>query len=264
MSLQSGVGHAGWKLFQCGETASTNDVARDLPAWSAVRADRQTSGRGRFGRAFVSDPGGLWISAVLPADGGAGRWLGFSLMVGLHLVRMLDALQIPDARLRWPNDLMSGKKKLGGLLIEQSAQDRLIVGFGLNLSNAPWRSDPALEAISTSIACLLPSVPSLEEMTILTLNALADAHQEMETGGMRAAIHGLNTLWNRLVPVEILLSDAQKISGRFIGLDSKGNLRLLDARNSEFLVGHQGIEKLIELDSPNACDDHPPHTKTIL
>lgn len=247
MSVLNGVGRAGWKLFLCDSTPSTNDIARGLPAWCAVRAGTQTSGRGRFGRVFVSDSGGLWISAVLPADGGTTQWLGFSLMVGLHLVRMLESIHIPHARLRWPNDLMSGNKKLGGLLIEQSAKDKLIVGFGLNLSNAPWKADPALEAISTSISRLSEYPPSLDEMTALTLDALADAHQAMEEGGMEAAICGLNLRWNQLVPVEVLLSGGGKISGRFAGLDPKGNLRLVDGLDSEFLVEHQSIEKLSEI-----------------
>lgn len=247
MSVLNGIGRAGWKLFFCDVTASTNDTARGLPAWCAVRAARQTSGRGRLGRAFVSDPGGLWISAVLPAEGGTERWLGFSLMVGLHLVRMLETLRVPDARLRWPNDLMAGTKKLGGLLIEQSARDRLIVGFGLNVSNAPWKSDPSLEAISTNMATRTKSVPSLEEITPLVLDALADAHQEMEVGGLETAIHELNRRWSQPTPVEILLFDGQKVSGRFAGLNPKGHLRLLDGRDSEFLVEHQGIEKLSEI-----------------
>jgi BirA family biotin operon repressor/biotin-[acetyl-CoA-carboxylase] ligase len=247
MRVTSGVGKAGWKLFECGSAASTNDLARDLPAWSAVRADVQTGGRGRFGRVFVSDRGGLWISAVLPADGGLEKWAGFSLMVGVHLVRMLEELSIPSARLRWPNDLMSGSKKLGGLLIEQSAKEMLIVGFGLNISNTPWASDPALEAISTSIARITPSVPSVAEMAVRTLDALADARQAMERGGMVAAIDELNLRWSRPVPVEISLAGGEMVSGRFVGLDPHGNLRVLDLTDSEFLVGHQRIEKMAEL-----------------
>ena len=248
MRVTSGVGKAGWKLFECDSAASTNDLARDLPAWGAVRADIQNGGRGRFGRVFVSDHGGLWISAVLPADGGLEKWAGFSLMVGVHLVRMLVDLNIPSARLRWPNDLMSGQKKLGGLLIEQSAKEVLVVGFGLNISNAPWTCDPALEAISTSIARITPSVPSVDEMAVRTLDALADAHQAMEVGGMTAAIDELNLRWSRPVPVEISLAGGETVSGRFVGLDSRGNLRLLDnITDSEFLVGHQSIEKLSEL-----------------
>ena len=248
MPVTSGVGNAGWRLFECGSAASTNDLARDLPAWSAVRADVQTGGRGRFGRVFVSDRGGLWISAILPAYGGVAKWAGFSLMVGVHLVRMLEVLRVPSARLRWPNDLMSGRKKLGGLLIEQSARDVLIVGFGLNISNTPWTSDPALEAISTSIARISEPVPSVHEMAVRTLDALADAHQAMDEGGMTAAIDELNARWSRPVPVEVSLADGEKVFGRFTGLDPQGNLRLLDETDFEFLVGHQSIEKLSELD----------------
>ena len=245
--MSSGVGKAGWRLLECGCAASTNDLARDFPAWSAVRADMQTGGRGRFGRTFVSDPGGLWISAVLPAGGGVAKWAGFSLMVGVHLVRMLEDLQVPSARLRWPNDLMSGRKKLGGLLIEQSAKDVLIVGFGLNISNEPWTADPGLEAIATSIARVSESAPSVQEVAVRTLDALADAHQAMDAGGMTAAIHELNIRWSNPVPVIISLADEKSVSGRFIGLDPRGNLRLLDETDFEFLVGHQSIEKLCEI-----------------
>ncbi|MFZ4774001.1 MAG: biotin--[acetyl-CoA-carboxylase] ligase [Terrimicrobiaceae bacterium] len=247
MTVTSGIGKAGWMLFESGCAASTNDIARDLPAWSAVRVDSQTGGRGRFGRVFVSDPGGLWISAILPAHGGAARWAGFSLMVGLHLVRMLQALPLPSARLRWPNDLMSGPKKLGGLLIEQSSKETLIVGFGLNVSNSPWKLDPSLEAIATSLSAMSPVVPSVADMAVRTLDSLADAHEAMEAGGMKAAIDQLNPGWSIPTPVEIALSHGEKVSGRFIGLDPKGNIRLLNDSDCEFLVGHQCIEKLTEV-----------------
>ncbi len=247
-TVTNGVGTAGWRLMEYESAGSTNDLARGLPAWTAVRADRQSSGRGRFGRVFVSDSGGLWISAVLPAEGGPAKWMGFSLMVGLHLVRMLEALGIASARLRWPNDLMCGRKKLAGLLIEQPARDVLVVGFGLNISNSPWTADPELEAISTSIAQVSARVPTVSEMTILTLNALAEAHSHMEEGGMAAAIAGLNSRWRHPTPVKALLADGTCAVGSFIGLNPHGNLRLLDKKESEFLVGHQSIEKLMELD----------------
>lgn len=246
------VGTAGWRLFEHPSARSTNDLARDLPAWSAVRAEMQTGGRGRFGRVFVSDPGGLWISAVLPAEGNPQKWAGFSLMVGIHLVRMLEQMQVPGARLRWPNDLMSGPKKLGGLLIEQSPRESLVVGFGLNVSNSPWDIDPELGAISTSLARVCVSAegmgaPDVFEMAVRTLNALADAHQEMQEGGMAAAIRELNARWTIPIPVRLQLSQGDSLDGRFTGLDPLGNLRLLDSSDSEILVPHQRVEKLIEI-----------------
>ena len=280
------VGTAGWRLYEYATAGSTNDLARGLPAWSAVRADVQTGGRGRFGRVFVSDPGGLWISAVLPSEGGPQRWAGFSLMVGIHLVRMLESLSVPGARLRWPNDLMSGPKKLGGLLIEQSSSETLVVGFGLNVRNSPWATDPALETISTSLAraCGLeatggtgvppvleermgrmpmtlvgaaldgppsiPPLPEIFEITVRTLDALADAHQEMQVTGMAAAIRELNRRWREPVPVRIALSGGDQVFGLFTGLDPHGNIRLLDDTDCEFLVPHQSIEKLFEIGYP--------------
>jgi len=257
------VGTAGWRLHEFSTVGSTNDLARDLPAWSAVRADAQTGGRGRFGRVFVSDPGGLWISAVLPSEGGQRKWAGFSLMVGIHLVRMLEELRVPGARLRWPNDLMAGAKKLGGILIEQSTSGTLVVGFGLNVRNSPWAADPALGAITTSLerACA-PSLPELPvppvptvpvdipeifEMAVRTLDALADAHQEMQEAGMAAAIRELNRRWTEPVLVRLVLSDGNQLVGGFIGLDPRGNIRLLDGSGGEEFVPHQSVEKLLEL-----------------
>jgi biotin-(acetyl-CoA carboxylase) ligase len=142
---------------------------------------------------------------------------------------------------------MSGPKKLGGLLIEQSARDTLVVGFGLNVRNAPWEHDPALKSISTSLAAEAGSVPSLEEISVRVLNALADAHSEMQKGGMAAAIDELNNRWAEPVDVDILLSGGEHVFGRFSGLDASGNLKLLDKSNLVFLVEHQRIEKLLEI-----------------
>lgn len=248
--LSHAVGTAGWRLYEYGTVRSTNDLAADLPAWNAVRADFQTAGRGRFGRVFVSDPGGLWISAVLPSEGGPQRWAGFSLMVGIHLVRMLEDLRVPGARLRWPNDLMAGRKKLGGLLIGQSTRETMIVGFGLNVSNSPWKTDPSLEEISTSLARVLaPDDPAPEvfSLAVRTLNALADAHQEMQEAGMASAIHQLNERWTEPVGVRISLSQGGSTTGHFTGLDPRGHLVLLDDAGHEFLVPHQSVEKLVEI-----------------
>ncbi len=247
MTVTNGIGDAGWRLFECESAVSTNDLARDFGAWSAVRAETQSGGRGRFGRAFISDPGGLWISAVLPTEGGPAKWAGFSLRVGVALVQMLEALDTPFARLRWPNDLMCGSKKLGGLLIEQFSPDRLIVGFGLNVSNAPWEAEPALEPFATSLARVLTDVPSVPQMAVRTLDALAEAHAEMVTGGMDSAINELNERWRDPIPVRIDLSDATSVTGQFVGLDPFGNLRLRDASEREFLVPHQRVERLAEI-----------------
>jgi BirA family biotin operon repressor/biotin-[acetyl-CoA-carboxylase] ligase len=242
------VGLAGWRIFRYGTVASTNDLARDLPAWSAVRAEAQTAGRGRFGRRFVSDLGGLWLSATLPAKGDAGQWSGFSLMVGCHLLRMLKNLAVPDARLRWPNDLMSGKKKLAGLLIEQGSRETLTIGIGMNVLNRPWKQDPALVESSTRLADLLSKVPDLEKLAILHLDAFAHAHQAMLEGGLPSAIRELNLHWANERQVQVTLTTGETVEGQFAGLDRDAHLRIQLFRGHERLVAYNQVAQLTELE----------------
>ena len=242
----SRVGRAMWQLASYDSLASTSDLARELPAWNAVCARRQSAGRGRFGRPFVSDEGGLWISAVLPAGAEAARWTGFSLMVGNHLLRLLRQLGLPEARLRWPNDLMARDKKLAGLLIEQGAQETLTVGLGLNVLNAPWEQDASLTHTTTRLTDLLPKAPEISELAVRVLDALADAHEAMRSGGFSAAVGEFNAnLEARLV--EISLLEGGTARGVFTGLDHEGNLRLADASGIIHTVPHPHVERLTEI-----------------
>ena len=240
------VGSAGWQLFPSKTVTSTNDLARELPPWSAVQAVSQTAGRGRFGRSFVSDVGGLWLSATLPAPGDISRWNGFSLMVGHHLLLALKQLNVPEARLRWPNDLMSGRKKLAGLLIEQGGRQKLTVGIGMNVQNAPWTFDPSLADSTTRLADVSGAVPPLDRLTVIILDRLDDAYRAMLAGGLETAIRALNTHWSSC-PVEITLIAGEIIGGRFLGLDEAANLRIVTAQGHERRVLHHHVARLEEL-----------------
>jgi BirA family transcriptional regulator, biotin operon repressor / biotin---[acetyl-CoA-carboxylase] ligase len=240
------VGAANWTLFPYETVTSTNDLARELPPWSAVRAGSQTAGRGRFGRSFVSDVGGLWLSATLPAPGDASRWNGFSLMVGHHLLLALRKLQVPEVRLRWPNDLMSGRKKLAGLLIEQGARQKLTVGIGMNVQNTPWNFDPSLTDSTARLADISGPVPSLDALTVSLLDRLADAYHAMLAEGLNAAIRELNNHWSSY-PIEITSTAGEIMVGKFLGLDEAANLLIMTAQGHERRVLHHHVARLKEL-----------------
>jgi len=141
----------GWTLHEADTLASTNDHARDLPPWHAIRAKTQTGARGRHGRRWSSGEGGLWISVVLPLDPPDRGWSAFPLAAGLAVVSTLRGLGLTQARLRWPNDVLIGPKKICGILMEKFAPDRVVVGLGLNVTNNPAAQDPELAAIATFI-----------------------------------------------------------------------------------------------------------------
>ena len=134
---------------------STNDRAKALvaagrPRPAVVVADRQSAGRGRRGRSWVSDtPLGLWFTVV--ADAVAAGTAVLPLRVGLGVARGLESL-VPGMRIgvRWPNDVMIGGGKLGGVLCER-AGGAVIAGIGLNLNHAGDDLPAGLRTPATSV-----------------------------------------------------------------------------------------------------------------
>jgi BirA family biotin operon repressor/biotin-[acetyl-CoA-carboxylase] ligase len=115
------------QVIRLASTPSTQDIARELPVGSCVVTDYQSGGRGRLGRRWEAPAGtGLFASFVLP---------GRTLALFAAGVATAEACG-PEVRLKWPNDLLLGSAKLGGLLAERH-QDRCIVGIGINLHWCP-------------------------------------------------------------------------------------------------------------------------------
>ena len=136
-----------WGVPQCGlfrELGSTFDAIHDLaaqaaPAGTVVIAERQTAGRGRDGRTWHSPVGGVWLGMLLrPARAELGV---MSVRVGLVVADAVDALLgRVETRLKWPNDVVLGERKLAGILCEGrwhgEAPQWLAVGVGVNVCNA--------------------------------------------------------------------------------------------------------------------------------
>jgi BirA family biotin operon repressor/biotin-[acetyl-CoA-carboxylase] ligase len=123
---------------------STNaEVARRLAGGlegvPVVVSDSQTAGRGRRGREWVSPRGeNLYLSLGLSVQGGFSALDGMSLVLGVAVSRALSALGAGDVGLKWPNDLFSGDRKLGGILVEiqgelQDGEVQVIAGIGINV-----------------------------------------------------------------------------------------------------------------------------------
>jgi BirA family biotin operon repressor/biotin-[acetyl-CoA-carboxylase] ligase len=106
---------------------STQDVARDLSIGSVVVADHQTAGRGRLDHRWEAPPGtALLVSFVLAPNP------VLSLAAGVAAAEACGQ----DVRLKWPNDLLLGGRKVGGILVEATGS-KAICGIGINLTSAP-------------------------------------------------------------------------------------------------------------------------------
>ena len=152
---------AKWTVKEVEECESTFNVARKLPAWTVVTTQRQTRGRGRFNRAWFGNTGGLWATYNLPIDSKLNRhWGVLPLVAGAAVIETLKEYNIKGLRLRWPNDVLVGKSKLAGILVERPSASMASIGVGINMFNdineiRAQAADPV-----TRLCEILPACPS--------------------------------------------------------------------------------------------------------
>lgn len=215
-------------MIEFEQVDSTNLVAAPLAAWHAVRADTQTAGRGRFQRAWVSDRGGLWLSAVVPAGERQAREL-LPLAAGLAVIEALRNFGIEGARLRWPNDVMMGEKKLAGLLVDSFDPTRAVVGVGVNISNHPAAHDSTLTSTAIRMADFLSESPGPREVAETILKSLRSIVNLLHHGGMTELCPRINSMWDHSLRVKLDLDGVEE-TGWFCGVDELGRLLLRDSK----------------------------------
>src|ERR1700694_3165857 len=121
------VGTREAKILHFESVTSTQDVARDLAIGSIVTADHQTAGRGRLDHRWTAPPGTALLASFVVAPNPL-----LSLVAGVAAAEACGR----GGRLKWPNDLLLGGRKVGGILVEASPS-RAICGIGINLTWAP-------------------------------------------------------------------------------------------------------------------------------
>ena len=249
---RTGTAAAGWRVQELEAVDSTNRHAAHLPAWTAVTAHTQTAGRGRHDRRWVSDGGGLWLSAVVPLEPADERWSLLPLAAGLALCEAFAGLGLANHRLRWPNDIMVGPAKLAGILVERFHPATAVVGLGVNLTNRPESADPTLAGAVARLPDLLARPLATVAVRDAVLAALQHTHSLLATGQPAALVARLAPYWRHL-PVNVTLRPhGETCSGRFLGVDPTGSLLLHSSVGVRSLAPHE-VELLREL-SPTDSD----------
>jgi len=148
------------RLINLQRVASTQDEIHRLaeegaPDGTAVAAGEQTAGRGSRGRHWQSPVGGLWLSVLRRPPEGSAPPLVLSLSAGLAVVEALAAAGVPEVMLKWPNDLMIGTAKIGGILCEIRWHGEraawAAIGVGINVANDPPSTVPDAGAVNDDL-----------------------------------------------------------------------------------------------------------------
>jgi len=219
------------KLDEC---ASTNAEAMRLtlsgepgPFW--ITTEKQTGGRGRHGRSWESPPGNLCASLFIRLACEPAVATQLSLVAGLALWEAINECPMPagtKVQLKWPNDLLIGKAKCAGILVETSIVDTrqlaCVIGFGVNIKAAPEGLDRDVTSLSAHGI----------EADCDTLLAKLDASLGRRLADWRlgAGFQAICNAWQRhgSEPGQPIAVNAagRRLAGRYAGLDDDGALLL--------------------------------------
>ncbi len=229
-ALASGGGPRLASLERHDTIGSTSDRLKELaragaPQWTVVLAERQTSGRGREGRAWQSPSGGLYLSVLLrPRDE---RVSLLPLAAGVAVAEAVAGLGVA-CELKWPNDVLASGRKLAGILAEASSGSAgvewLVLGIGVNVALDASRLPSDLRASVTSLRAEGARDADPDAVAVAVLRQLAvwyDALREAPSRVAAAWRERAVPWWD--APVEVR-SGASLLRGRLAAVDDEGAL----------------------------------------
>jgi len=249
MQLDPRASAAGVRLVSHELLASTNTEAFVLaragergPLW--ITAGRQSAGRGRRGRPWISEPGNLFATLLLTDPAPAQHWPELSLVAALAIhdaVAEVAAAVRPKLAIKWPNDLLIDGAKFAGILTESDGPEAVAVGVGINCKGHP--SDTEYPATDLAAAGTDVSAASLfAALSVKMLGRLAQWNRGEHFATIRtdwlSRAAGLGDM------IHVRLVD-RELAGRFETIDSAGRLVLVDAGGSRQTIPAGDVVQII-------------------
>ena len=232
---QSAIHNPKWIVHRLESVTSTNDVTARMaregaPEGTVVVAREQTAGRGRHGRSWSSPPGGLYLSIIfrphLPFED---LWQ-MAFLAAVASAEAVGQVSGLPARIKWPNDVLLGGRKVCGILIEapgpaaskSEISSPVVVGIGINVNNQEF--DPEISQTATSIALEAGRQIAVEEVEEALLPRLDARYSRYVAGGFGPILREWRNL-DCTAGREVAVSTAEGVvEGRAVEIDPRGDL----------------------------------------
>ena len=240
------------------KVSSTNRIALEmasdgLPGGIAILAETQTRGKGRLGRSWFSPPAcNIIFSILLRPCLPLREYPLFSPATAIGVIDGLDSATSVKAGIKWPNDIVVGEKKLGGILLETGAggdQAALVIGLGVNVNLDQSNFPDELQSSATSLKEILGQELDRTALVIALFEGISRRVSELQTGSKTAVLQAVSTRCLTLGK-KISVKTAQKtFEGWAEGIEEDGALRIRmgDQSRRRILIGE--ITHLREADA---------------
>ena len=223
------------KLIKLDAIDSTNDFLKGLSNdasienFTVVTAETQTKGKGQMGSVWTSEPSKNLIMSVLIKDflTNSSQLFNLNIIVSMAVIQALERMNIPELSIKWPNDIMSYNKKVGGILIENSIKSNgtiiSIVGLGLNVNQMDFENLPK----ASSLAVICKTNFDKEEILLEIIEKLKQSIKSWNQNSELLGSEYTNKLFKKGIPMPFSGKDNQNFMGIIQGVSPIGKLQIL-------------------------------------
>lgn len=223
------------KLIKLDAIDSTNEFLKGLSSnqnienFTVVTAETQTNGKGQMGAVWVSQPGKNLIMSVFVKDFllDNNRIFDINITMAVSVIQALETFNIPELSIKWPNDIMSYNKKIGGILIESNLKGNgiitSIIGLGLNVNQMDFEHLPK----ASSLAVIGNAIFDKEEILLKIVQKLEYNIRFWNENKDLMWKNFTNALFKKGVPMPFSDVNQQNFMGIIQGVTPLGKLEIL-------------------------------------
>jgi BirA family biotin operon repressor/biotin-[acetyl-CoA-carboxylase] ligase len=223
------------KLIKLDAIDSTNEFLKglsnkeDLENFTVVTAENQTKGKGQMGAVWNSEVGKNLIMSVLVKDflSEINEIFNLNIAVATAVITALKKQNIPNLSIKWPNDILSANKKIGGILIENSIKSDgtilSIVGLGLNVNQTNFEGLPK----ASSLAVVMEHELNKEELLSAIVTQLEANVEESKQNPTSLRQQFVDLLFKKGEPMPFTNQKEEKFMGIIQGISPVGRLQVL-------------------------------------
>ncbi len=235
-------------------TGSTNKHLKELLGkqeltdYSVISAIKQSCGKGQRGAYWEAEPGKNLTFSMLKMNIGLpvldSFWI--NVYVSMALYKVLRALKVPGLKIKWPNDIMAGDKKLGGILIENSVMgstiNNAIIGVGLNINQTIYQKAPN----AVSLKMLFGQSYDLDALMQTFAKALQEQLQILPNRDTVVWRNFETHLYQKGVLHKFYGTEGNTFTARIIGVCENGSLLLQHQDGNEYAYNLQEVKMYFE------------------
>ncbi|MFM9827008.1 biotin--[acetyl-CoA-carboxylase] ligase [Flavobacterium sp.] len=214
---------------------STNEFLKGLSSikvvdnFTVVTAENQTKGKGQMGSSWTSEPTKNLIMSVLVNDFlfDKNRIFEINIVTAITIIEALQTFDIPKLSIKWPNDILSDNKKIGGVLIENCFKNDCkiisIIGLGLNVNQIDFEQLPK----ASSLAVICNTTFDKESILFKIVEKLKYNCLIWKDNKEIFLLKYNNLLFKKGIPMPFVQQSQQKFMGIIQGVTTSGKLKII-------------------------------------